>query len=461
MGKNLSMNDLIKVKKEINRYFKEKGEVFTKVELLAQDLSDNTLKFLLIKAKVGKINIEGNKFYKADFIKSRLDLKEGENLDYGLMVKSLLLMNEHKDLSVKSYLKKGSSLGQTDINLQVEDERPTSLETSFDNFGSEDTSKYRFSANFFYGNLLNDGDEMYLDTTLGIDSIKENNTKLFRFNYISTDLEKYHTRFNFGYLYANYVSAGDFEVLDLKGDTNIYTFGFTQPVIRSQTDKLDFALNYYKKDIKSYLLGAISTEDYLRILDLTLSYQKARAYDTFGLVFNFSKGIDGDGEYGSRIFEEVRFDKVVLSTNFNRYINETNSFLVTFHAQYTKDRLPLSEMFTLGGLSSVRGYDSAYKMGDFGWNGSFEWFYMPKFDDEIFKNSTKLGVFLDYGEVFVNEPVLGEDRYVSSMGAGVEVIANIDKKYFGRVAVGFPVKSSEKIEDNSARIYAYIGAKLW
>jgi hemolysin activation/secretion protein len=459
---NLTIAGIERLKNKLSAYYKNRGMVFTKVTLVPQDLSSGTLKFSIVKTKVEDVNVTGNKYYSTSFIKRNFHFKSGEYLSYDKMLQSLLLLNEYEDLSVKSYLKKGSAYGTTDVNLEVQDERPFHGTLTLDNLGSKDTSKNRVSADINYGNLVNDGDNISLSTTFGLDTLKTKTTKLILLNYETTPIGTYSTRLNFGYLYADYITAGDLSVLELKGDTYIYTFGIKQPLLYSSTTQLDLLLDYYQKNIKSYLLGSLSSEDDLGIIDLKLNLKYRRVYDSFECSIGGAKGVNGDDSLSSRYGADIDFTKYMLRASYNRYVNSWNSFVLSLDSQYSANRLPLSELYTIGGLSSVRAYEPAQKLGDSGYVSNIEWFFHPKLDYYGWlKNSTQIGIYADYGKIFNNSPVPGEEKSSSLSALGGELLVNINKKYFARISVGYPLHSSDVTIKESTHVYGYVGIKLW
>ena len=456
--KNITLKDIQQIKNLIESYYKKQGKLFVKVALPAQDLSDSILRLKIIKAKTEDISITGNRYFSTKFIAKNLHIKKGGYLNYNELVKSLILLNEYNDLEVKSYLKKGKSFASTDVNILAKDTKPFHGYLSFDNLGSKDTSRYRASANISYGNFLKTGDETDLLTTIGLNST---NTKLFKIDYKTTPLNRYFTRISLGYLYANYITSGDFAVLELKGDTNIYSLGIIQPLVRSSSNKVDLYINYDNKDTKSYLLGSLSSKDKLNNLELSVTWEHMRVFDATKLNLSVTKGLSGDVGFGSRLDEIATFNRYNFSFEYNRYINEKNSIKFDTSAQYSSDRLPLSEMFTIGGLNSVRGYDNAVKLGDYGYLASFEWLYRPKIKYKLLNDALTFGIFTDYAKAYANNPVPGEEKSVSLFGSGVEMMLNMKKKYFARLSVGFPLHSSNPTIDNSTKVYLWLSAKLW
>lgn len=454
-NKNLTIKNIYELRKKLNKHYKDKKQLFTKVVLPKQTIENESITFLIVKSKVGKIKVLDNRFFSEKFIKNNLDFKEGKTLKYKDLLHSLLLLNEINDLSIKSFLKKGENFGETDVYLKVKDSRPFHGDLMFDNLGSENTSKYRTSLNINYGNLFKDGDFFNLWTTIG----NKNNSKLYRAKYVTTPFSKYHMKMNFSYLYANYVVSGDLSILDLKGDTYIYEAGFDFPLFYSDKDKIDIGASYQKQKTKSYILGSLSSKDDLNLMIFSNSWKVSNIFSKFNFTFLVTKAFDSDTKNGSRNSSQDNFSKLNFDLTYNHFINEKNYYKFTLNTQYTLDRLPISQMMSLGGMNSIRGFDASVKLGDKGYITTLEWYHTPELKN-IFKN-TALGVFVDAGLVEVNQPVIGEDEKNRLIGTGVELLSTIKEKYSTRLGVGFPIYSSYNRESDKGKVFFVFDAKLW
>lgn len=233
-----------------------------------------------------------------------------------------------------------------------------------------------------------------------------------------------------------------------------------QPIIRSETNTFDIGLNYYNKLMTNYLLGEISSIDEFSTIELSSSWVHKNVFDSFNLYFNITKGLGGDNTLGSRLNQVIDLGKINLGGSYNRFFNATNSMQFILNAQYAAERLPLSEMFVLGGLSSVRGFASAEKLGDYGFATTLEYFYHPSFNNAWLKDAAKVGLFVDYGQAYAIESIAGESDSVSLMGAGVELILNMKKKYFSKITLAMPISSSSDDTEKEVQLYAYFGIKF-
>ncbi len=458
IDKKLDIKQIKKLKNRLSSYFKSNGKFFSKVIIPSQNLTNGVLKFYILRAKVRNVFVEGNRYYSSEFIKKVFGFKEGDYLRYRKMLKSMLILNQYGDLKVKSYLKKGSDFGTTDVYLKVEDEKPFHSSISFDNYGSQETAKNRVNLDVKYGNALFQGDEVAFKTTLGLSSSFKASTRLFSFNYATPPLGDYYSRLSVGYIYADYITTGDLSALDLEGDTKIFNFGLKQPLYYSTVLESDLFLTYYKKNIKSYILGDISTTDWLNSAELKLYMKYMRITDVFTYALGISRGINKNSDLSSRLDANSRFVKYNFSTSYAKYINPQNSFKLSLNTQYTKDRLPLSELLTSG----IKGTDGTKVLGDSGISTKAEWTYRPKSDFfDRFSSSLQFGLSINYIKAFSNDIVPGEAKSSYLTSAGSYVMLNVKKRYFGRISFSMPVDSSDDMIERKIQIYGYIGMKLW
>ena len=452
--KNRTLQEINLIANELEDYYKSIGYTLVEVTIPKQDIKDGILHLKLNIAKVGDISVEGEKHYTKEFIQNGIVQKSGDLLNYQNLIKSLLLLNDYRDLKVSSFLRKSSLVDSTDIVLKVEDEKPLHVDVWYDNLGSEDTSKNRLGVDFFYGNLFRDGDEVTINPVL---SFAPSKTKFVSTNY-SIPINNLQTKLRFGFLYADYLAGGDFTDLSSEGDTLIYSTGIVHPLIRSITNRVDFSFNLTKKLAKNYLLDQISSDEDITFFDTSVLWQNYSIYSTSSLYFSIAKGELSGNSIKSRVDEDSDFFKTNIQFFYNRTMNEKTNLLYTLNGQYSSSKLPPTEMFSIGGLTTVRGFKSGFKLGDSGFFTSLAGYYMFNLAE---KKSLKIGAFCDYGKVYVNEPVPGEDRESFLIGAGVEGILNINDKYSSRLSLGYPLDSSDDLYKKKLNLYLTISAKLW
>jgi len=452
--KKRTLSDIKKIIGELEEYYKSIGYTLVKITLPKQSIKNGVLKLDVHIAKVGKVSVEGEKYYTKEFIKNGFAQKSGSLLNYRHMIKSLLLLNDYSDLKVNSFLKKSKFQDSTDIVLHVKDKKPLHVNTWYDNLGSKDTSKNRFGVDLFYGNWIKNGDAVNINPVL---SFSPSKTKFLSSNY-SLPINNQHTKLKFGFLYANYLAGGDFTALSSEGNTHIYSMGITHPLKRSITERVDLSFNYTQKYAKNYILNAISSNEKIGISDASIMWQNYDVYTTTSLYFDLAKGYLSSHSIESRLDEDRNFVKANVQFLVNKVIAKKFNLVYILNGQYSTHKLPATEMFSIGGLTTVRGFDSGFKLGDSGFFTSLEGLY--KFDYGT-KKSLQIGAFCDYGKVYINDPVAGEDEQSFLLGAGVEGILNINDKYTGRVSIGYPLSASQHLYKKDLNLYVTLNAKLW
>jgi hemolysin activation/secretion protein len=453
LNREITFDEIKKIRKKIEEYYKKIGYKLTKVAIPQQKIQNGRVKIYVNVGKIGNIKVVGAKNYSENFIRNGFALRENDLIDYKKMIKSLLLLNEYDDLRVESFLKKGNKKDSTDIVLKVKDSKPTHLNIWYDNLGSSSTSKNRVGAYFNHNNLMLDGDKIVVSPVISFAPTK---TKFISTRY-NMSLPSLVAKFGVGFVYADYLAAGDFSDLGSQGDTYIYSLFFKTPLAKTITSTLDANIEYSKKIAKNYILDSISSEEHIDLIDLGLSGSFLNAYLNISSRFGLIAGNINNSAILSRIDEDKRFKKLYLEVSLLKNINQKFDLITLFKGQYSPFRLSPLEMFSIGGLTTVRGFRSGFKLGDSGFITSIEGLYKVG----LKKHNLKAGMFLDYGSVWIGNPIPGENRREFLFGGGVEVVGNIDKKYNFRVSLGYPINSTDDEYDKGLNLYLTLNAKIW
>ncbi len=160
IGKTLNLRQLNEAADEITLEYRRRGLTLAKAYLPAQETEDGVFEIAVLEGRIGEIKVEGNINYAAEFILAHLlspdkatvtgedgeeiEAEQGSVFNNRQLERSLLLLNtEYPDLKVSAVLEPGAETGTVDIRAIVEDEKPLHATLSYNNFGSEYTSKHR------------------------------------------------------------------------------------------------------------------------------------------------------------------------------------------------------------------------------------------------------------------------------------------------------------------------------
>jgi hemolysin activation/secretion protein len=132
--------------------------------------------------------------------------------------------------------------------------------------------------------------------------------------------------------------------------------------------------------------------------------------------------------------------------------------MATVAGQLATDNLLASEQFSLGGATSVRGYDESIANGDRGWLANLELYSPPisllnRIRANAPEDEFKLLVFFDAGGVSSIHRLPGELAYRALAGAGVGLRYRIDTKLGVRFDYAWSLHELSGFDIDSSRAY--------
>jgi hemolysin activation/secretion protein len=117
----------------------------------------------------------------------------------------------------------------------------------------------------------------------------------------------------------------------------------------------------------------------------------------------------------------------------------------------------------MGGTAGVRGYPSGDQYGDTGWRLSVQP-QTPLVNIGLVDGSQPMWVrgyvFMDYGQLYWLEKTPAYNNSKSFWGYGGGVTANIGGHMDGRVAVAFPLISSQDTPAGAVQVYFGVGIQF-
>ena len=164
LNKKVTFQDMDAVSKKIESKYKEKGYFTTTVYIPEQEIKDGIIEIRIAEGKMGQLNVEGNKWFSADFIKKFIHVKKNEILNIKTLARDILRINKNPDLEIKSVISQGKEPQTSDISLKVEGKLPWHAGFLQDNRGSRLTGKYRSMFFIRSSNVSGLGDTVFVNT---------------------------------------------------------------------------------------------------------------------------------------------------------------------------------------------------------------------------------------------------------------------------------------------------------
>ena len=436
IGKEVTFNDLLKIAGDITTIYKEKGYITSRAVVPPQKVENGAVQIIVQEGRIGKINLEGNKFTRDRFILGRVDLKEGDVFRLEALEKDMVRLNDQGVIDrAHATLKRGEEPGTSDIGLEVTDHRPYHLNLSFDNQGRDAVGLYRTSISASHENFLGVGDSIAGNVVLASRTTAVSG----QYRYPLTRSGKWGV--SGSYLFSKVKIRDEIESFDANGrKTLLEITGKTQrfgvvtdfPILETDDGrwKLTGDTGLYWTDSMVYLNGVEIKH-----------FQKAGSGQkpSFPVVNTISSGLN--------LNEQDKTGRTVVRagmTNGIGWMNGNTAFakwnldatriqgglpygllaVGKAQTQFSTGRLPGIEQMQIGGANSVRGYTEGLLSGDVGYLFSGE-LRVPLhgMPEKIKKNWVGL-LFVDHGAVYIagNDTArgaTGKPGYLTSYGVGI------------------------------------------
>lgn len=467
LGQNTTLDQLSVLVEKVNQAYWDKGYLTTQAVIPPQDVSGGTLKIQVFEGRLGKLDLQGNKFTRSQLIMDKIDLKEGEVINFKNLENNLNQVNLQNRYNIKASLSPGSNTGETDVTLNVNEPSPWQVALTFDNQGRPAIGRLRGGAEIANYNMFGINDRAnvrYLHGT-GQDVILG--------SYAVPILPKYGTVAGISAGLSN-VRLNGFEQItgieglgDPRGQGRDLSLFVSQPLDRKQMFIADASFNMRR--ITSYQTDPIdntefiSNGDDIRSVALGLNFNRfdryGRTYGRLANSFGFA-GLGGDWNFWK------------IDGNLTRLFTLPHDQLIILRAigQYTPNDLPAAEGFAIGGAYSVRGYTEGVIVGDRGYNLSAEYRWPIPFLKNLdpWWNDRLRGVlFVDWAQAFVddsNRNFISDDSEfttLGSVGAGLRYTINQYLSGFMDVGVGFYERNAVELDGSpSARVHFGIRSEL-
>jgi len=443
-GPGRTIADVQQARAALEAAYARLGYGATQVVLPEQALEDGIVRLRVVEAQLGRIVLEGNRFFGDDNIRASLPaLQTRGPLNTDRLAASLRLANENPVKQTVVTLQPGTRDDEIDARVRVADQRPYRFSLSLDNTGTPETGDYRVGVGFQHANLF-DRDHVlnlqYVTSPSQEDhpdrlALPPNENVLIVGAGYRVPLYALGDSIDLIAGYANVDSGVVQNLFNISGSGRVYAgrYNLGLPRLAGAEQKLAFGFDrrYYDNDVAVVGASASVVPDYV-LHPLSLAYSVAWRGGADELSFQAAgvRNIPG-GENGDQAqFDLVRSGADARYTLARANLAWVRTFArdvqgrVRFAGQYTRDALVPGEQFGIGGLDSTRGFLERQFAGDRGYSGSFE-LYSPDFGGNLGLDGLRARVlaFYDYGRVRLNNPQVFEAGVtgISSAGPGLRI----------------------------------------
>lgn len=154
LDRPLTKQKLVDLKQEVINYYRRWGRPIVTVEIPEQKLTSGVLEIIVIEGKLGKITVEGSKYFKDQRLIDSIRLETGGPINSDLLVTDLSWVNRNPFRQVDVIYQAGELAGTTDIRLVADDRRPYRFYAGIDNTGFDETENTRIFVGSNWGNAF-------------------------------------------------------------------------------------------------------------------------------------------------------------------------------------------------------------------------------------------------------------------------------------------------------------------
>jgi len=472
IGEQVTVADVIGMANMVTDFYQQRGYISTIAYLPPQKVQDGNIHIMIMEGKYGDIKITGNKWSKDRYLKNAYltdkYIEEGKLLNVRDIQESL------REINATGYMKGQVALTDneesaefTNLELNIADRFPIDFDFRWDDMGTTSTGLNR--AIFFAGmyNVTGHGDQLYSTTTLAKNSIAQG---VFYSVPIAKTKE---AKLNLGYTYSGSEVGGELDFLDIESKSHNFFASVSRRLVKTDNYKLygDIGVDIRNTKTEFGLIPELNYKYRSRNIKANLTNIKD---DFYGKTFvNLGTGVGIPGMGGTdNFFGASKHDKSVPNNNAVRVFANAarlqalplrSTGILQVGGQWANRALLPSEKMSVGGMTSVRGYEESAFMSDYGMTASAEVRFPVPFlrmmlpeKLHFVDDSIRLAGFYDlgwYGNVKSGD---GSDM-VMSVGGGV--ILKLTKYLSGNVYIGVPI--GNKPEDASGcRVHFILSSNI-
>lgn len=152
LNKKITFKDLETIVEKIKAKYKEKGYLTATAYIPEQEIAEGKIEIKVVEGKMGKLSVEGNKWFSSSLIEKYFHLKKNEILNVKKLQKDILRLNQNPDLEVKTVIAAGEEPETSDLILKVKDKFPWHIGFSEDNQGTRFGRRLPGQRQYRFGN---------------------------------------------------------------------------------------------------------------------------------------------------------------------------------------------------------------------------------------------------------------------------------------------------------------------
>ena len=423
-NRQLSFEDLEELRVALTVNYVNRGYVNSGAVIPDQPVADGVINIAIIEGELTGIELTGNRWFRDRYIRDRISLGVHRPLNINTLQERMqLLLQDHRVERLNADLRPGTKLGESVLNVAVEDEQPFKLRLEYNNFQSPSVGANRGLVTFENQNVFGFGD-MFSAQYGGSSGIHPQLDIRYSFPFTARD-----TTLSFNYRKnESIVVEAPLQPLDIQNKSEIFGFTLRQPIYRTLNQEVALELTGEHLKNKTFLLGepfsfsagVQNGKSVVTALRFAQEWVARSEVQVLAARSRFSFGLDALGSTtNSSSLPDSRFFAWLGQFQWVRRLPFLGiQTLVRSDAQFTNDPLFSLEQFSIGGRYSVRGYRENTLLRDNASITSLE-IRIPLITDRLWADYIQIAPFYDIGHGWNRKVETPEPRTLHSVGVGL------------------------------------------
>ncbi len=441
LNKPLLAEEIINIRIVLTELYISKGYLNSGAFLPEQDISDGILEVQIVEGDLAKIEINQTRYTNAQRLERQLRSRIGTPFNVNQLESVLERLRRQPTVdSVKASLSTGTASGLSILELNIKENSPASVILQVNNYNTPGFGEWQGNIAFNHESLLGIEDQLTLQ--YGITEGSDNWGAIY-----SIPLNLQDTRLEVSYVEGDSeIIEAPFADLNINSNSESFSVGFTHPLLWKPDEEFNIGISLDLQESETFLFedqpftfseGAEDGKSKVTALRLRQDWIKSTSSSVFALNSEFSFGL---GIFGATVHESLPDSQFFTwrgQIQWLKAFDEDRDIVsrIRLATQLTPSDLLSQEKFDLGGIRSVRGYESSIRTGDNGFVATGELQFSLLKEDWL---NLSLIPFIDFGKVWNNSGTnINSPRNLASVGLGLNL--EIEDWLRFRVNYGIPL----------------------
>jgi len=484
VGKGKDFGDVQRALESLQIVYERMGYGTVQVTLPEQELDKGVVVLRVIETRLGKVTVEGNRFYSTDNIRRSLPaLEEGKTPNSVEIGRQARVANESPTKNATVVLRASKTENEVDAVVRVQDEKPWRANVSLDNTGSKATGMYRLGFGYQFTNLFDRDHVVTVQYQMSPERLSDwEDVRVFGVGYrVPLYARGDSVEFIAGYSDVANATVPNFGSFNGSGIVMGARYNHMLPRIAGLAGyehRLTVGFDYKAYSAVTLQGGGALTPD-ITVHPITFTYSGTRRFESTEMGFFVSvsnnfypHGADAgadrfNGPNGLRPgVGSPKYTVWRYGANLAHAFSNDVQMRMLLNGQWTGDALIPGEKFGLGGVDSIRGMYERDAQNDRGLRGSVE-IYTPDLGPKLGPAAggvkLRLLAFTDWGRLKENRVTPAQcatptfcGQSALSMGFGVRMVW--PKGFAMRFDYGQLVDGAGRSDRHDDRLHFSIGA---